>query len=278
MPFPVDLHLYITLCCNAACRMCNMGCSPERDEQMRLDDARRYVEDTLRLGDIETFVITGGEPLLRSDDVCEIAQYAGSHGLKTRVSTNAFWGALGEDASALVGRLKRAGVVHLWMSTDAFHAEFVPFLAVRNAVRAAMQEGMAFYVQSTYLFPESDLFGAGGMYDGPVHSDYDRRTRAIQEQLSALCPAGTYGWGRVIFKARAVSLRDCLGEDLVRAEDQLAKALDSLANYGAVVDRLAISVFPDGTMGVNQNEIGRVPEGGVDAGVTEWCSRKGIPL
>jgi hypothetical protein len=258
--------------------MCNVSASPERKEEMKLRDAKRYLEDVLKLGEIQDFILTGGEPLLRTDDVCELAEYAGSRGLQTRVSTNAFWGSPEEEASGVVTRLKQAGVVHLWISTDAFHAEFVPVATVKSALRAAMQEGMPFYVQSTYLFPEGDLFGAQGTYDGPLHNDYDRQTRAIQAELSAMCSAGSYGWGRVIFKERAVSLRDCLGEDLVQAEQQLARALEAIPNYHHVVDRLVITVLPDGTVSVSQDEIGSVSERGVDTAIREWCSREGISL
>jgi organic radical activating enzyme len=259
--------------------MCNVGSCPERDEEMDADDAKRYIEDVLRLGEIRNVGLTGGEPLLRPEKVLELAQHAESHGLKSGISTNAFWGSPEEEASALVTGLKQAGVVHLWISTDAFHAEFIPLATVKNALHAAMGQRMAFYVQSTYLFPEADVFGAQGMYDGPLHNDYDRQTRAIQEELSAVLPGGSYGWGRVIFRSRAVSLKPCLGDDLERAEHQLAKALDSIPNYdGRVDDRLVISMFPDGSIEANGKHIGRVSEEGVDAAVREWCSRSGLDL
>jgi len=259
--------------------MCNVSASPEREEEMALAEAKRYVEEVLKLGEIQNFSISGGEPLLRADDVCELAEYAGSLGLQTRVSTNASWGASEEEAGALVRKLKQAGVVHLWISADAFHAEFVPVATVKNALRAAMQEGMPFYVQSTYLFPETDRFGAQGMYDGPLHNDDDRQTRAIQEEIGELCPAGSYGWGRVIFKGRGVSLRDSLGDDLARAEQLLAEALESLPNYdGKVDDCLHVTVFP----GRRVEAVGREAELGpgqtVDAVVREWCSQKEIAL
>jgi len=279
MSFAIDLQLYLAFRCTAACRMCNVGSSPERDEEMDLGDARRYLEDVLRLGEIENFILTGGEALLRADEVCELAQFTGSLGIRTRISTNAFWGPTEESASNLLKRLKRAGVVHLWISTDAFHAEFVPAATVKNVLRAAMQERMPFYVQSTYLFPDTDLFGAQGVYEGPVRNDYDRQTKAIQEEISAMCPPGSYGWGRVIFEGRGVSLRDSLGQDLARCEQQLVPALESIPNYdGRVTDRLVITVLPDRTIKVNRKHIGRVSEDGVDAVVREWCSQNGVAL
>jgi hypothetical protein len=258
--------------------MCNVSASPEREEEMELRDAKRYVEEALRLGDIQGLCLQGGEPLLREDEVCEIAQWASSHGLQTRVSTNAFWGLPEEEASDLIARLKQAGVVHLWISTDAFHAEFVPVATVKHALRAAMQGGMPFYVQSTYLFPESDLFGAQGTYDGPLHNDYDRQTKAIQDELSAAYSPGSFGWGRVIFKERGVALQASLGDNLVRAKQLLSKALDSIPNYGKVDDRLIICVFPDGSTDVNTKRIEGSAEETVDVLVREWCSQEGIPL
>lgn len=279
MPLPIELHLYTTIECNAACRMCNVASSPERTEEMDLDDAKRYIGDVLRLGEIENFVLTGGEALLYPDRVIELAQHAQSRGLKTRISTNAFWGSPEEEAAALLARLKEAGVVHLWISTDAFHAEFVPLETVKKALHAASQEGMAFYVQSTYLFPEADVFGAQGTYDGPLHNDYDRRTRAIQDELSGMFRPKKYGWGRVIFKERGVSLKTYLGDDLPRAEQLLAGALDSLPNRdGKVDDRLVICLSPNGTIDVNGRDIGRVPAEGVDAAVREWGSQRGVEL
>ena len=279
MPLPIDLTFYITLRCNAACRMCNVSASPEREEEMALVDAKSHVDEALKLGEVRNFVIQGGEPLLRPDDVCELAKYAGSRGLKTRVSTNASWGATQEEAATLARRLKQAGVIHLWISADAFHAEFVPVAAVKNALRAAMQEGMPFYVQSTYLFPETDRFGGQGVLDGALHNDLDRQTRAIQEEISELCPAGSYGWGRVIFKGRGESLKSSLGDDLARAERLLAEALDSLPNYGGRLDDcLHVTVFPGRRIEAVGREAELAPGQTVDAAVREWCSEEGIAL
>jgi MoaA/NifB/PqqE/SkfB family radical SAM enzyme len=105
---------------------------------MNLEDAIRIVEDAASYG-IRKISITGGEPLLFADEIKKISEKAANLGIAVTVLTNGFWG--DRNARSFLLDLKKHGVVRLVLSTDEYHAEFVPVERFITAAKVANNLG-----------------------------------------------------------------------------------------------------------------------------------------
>jgi hypothetical protein len=102
----------------------------------------RIMGDILPFGFLQLVVFTGGEPFLIGDDLKKAVEYAASHGVLTRIVTNAYWATTKEKATEILQDLKQAGLTELNISCDDFHQEFVPLENIRNANDAALAIGL----------------------------------------------------------------------------------------------------------------------------------------
>lgn len=136
------LVLYYTMRCNAACAHCGVWSSPDRQERMSLPQARRYIEELAARGPAKVVVFVGGEPLLHLDEICELVALTHSFGITAQVSTNAFWAGTEDRARRTLEPLARAGLDHLALSADAYHAEFIDPRNVGRAFAAAREFGL----------------------------------------------------------------------------------------------------------------------------------------
>jgi MoaA/NifB/PqqE/SkfB family radical SAM enzyme len=91
---------------------------------------------TLRGLEIVHFV--GGDPLLHPDILADGISAATRSGLKTGITTSAYWAKTPQAATATVDRLRQAGLTELTISYDDAHAEFLPVRFIANAVQAAL--------------------------------------------------------------------------------------------------------------------------------------------
>ncbi|HVU36070.1 MAG TPA: radical SAM protein [Opitutaceae bacterium] len=135
-----NLTLLLTLQCPATCLHCGTNSSPTHRAAMSPALARAAIFAAARRN--LPLVLSGGEPMLRPTLVLELAQLARASGIAVAVSSNAYWAADLRSARALVGRLAAAGVDALLLSTDVFHAAFVPWRRVEHAARAARELGL----------------------------------------------------------------------------------------------------------------------------------------
>lgn len=85
-----DLRLVaweMTRACNLACVHCRAGACPEADpEQLTTEEGRSLIDGISRVGK-PILIMTGGEPLMRSD-FFDLARYASSAGLRPVLATN----------------------------------------------------------------------------------------------------------------------------------------------------------------------------------------------
>jgi len=132
--------LMLTYWCNASCASCYLCCSPNRREEMSVDDALGFWRSLVEAGPNGCRIhLSGGEPFGDWPRLIEICRRAQGEGLGRlhKVETNAFWAT---DAGVVRDRLRAldaAGMEKLVISTDPYHQQFVPIGRCRLAARLA---------------------------------------------------------------------------------------------------------------------------------------------
>lgn len=118
-PFLVALNL--TRRCNLRCAHCYLDAGSRRDgapDELATEEVLRLLDGIADLGDETMIVLTGGEPLLRSD-VDRLARHAADRGLMAVVGTNGML----LDARR-VAALGAAGVRAVGISLDSLEAGY----------------------------------------------------------------------------------------------------------------------------------------------------------
>jgi organic radical activating enzyme len=134
--------LLLTYKCNAACEFCYYNCSPTKDGLMSVETAiSSWQSLKLLAGDSARIHITGGEPFLYFQRLCEILTEAKKQDLTPvdLIETNAFWAT---DKKIITERLKlldELGIRKFKISTDPFHQEYVPIEPVRRLAQLATE-------------------------------------------------------------------------------------------------------------------------------------------
>lgn len=120
--------LMLTYKCSAACRFCYYNCGPDKAGLLPVSTAISAWKSLESLaGPLASVHITGGEPFLYYDHLCDIMAAARENGLKPpdSIETNASWAT---DANLVTERLKALdalGMRNIKISWDPFHAEFI---------------------------------------------------------------------------------------------------------------------------------------------------------
>jgi hypothetical protein len=148
--------LLLTYKCNAACEFCYYCCSPNNTGLMTVDTAIKSWQGIKKLaGDSGRIHLTGGEPFLYFDRLCEILEAAQKEGLGKAdlIETNAYWAGATEEKDIdshrghrehrdvskkqidfikdRLRRLDKLGMRRLKISCDPFHQEYVDIEPVR---------------------------------------------------------------------------------------------------------------------------------------------------
>ncbi|MDD5617107.1 MAG: heme b synthase [Candidatus Methanoperedens sp.] len=140
----------LTNACNLACIHCRASAiiDPTPDE-LSTAEARHFVDELVEYKPI--IILTGGEPLLRSD-VYDIAKYASGHGLRVVLATNGTL--LTPD---IAKKLKDAGIQRVSISIDGstkethdnFRGETGAFEAALRGIDILKNAGLSFQINTT---------------------------------------------------------------------------------------------------------------------------------
>ncbi|TRZ87597.1 MAG: heme b synthase [Methanosarcinales archaeon] len=140
----------LTNACNLACIHCRASAikDPAPDE-LSTAEAKHFVDELIEYKPI--IILTGGEPLLRSD-VFDIAQYASGHGLRVVLATN---GTL--LTSDIAKKLKDVGIQRVSISIDGstkethdiFRGETGAFEAALRGIDILKNAGLSFQINTT---------------------------------------------------------------------------------------------------------------------------------
>lgn len=145
-PFMRNVGLLLTYHCPVSCAHCILRAGPDRHEEMSLEDARDWIHQiaAYRNGYVIVLSLTGGEPFSNLKLLRAVMKLAAENKLYCSVTTNGFWATERDKAKQLLQSLPE--ICFLSISTDLYHQKFVPFENVKNAIWAAQECDIPFYV------------------------------------------------------------------------------------------------------------------------------------
>ena len=128
--------------CNLRCAHCAINASPEGDKKLTLGETKEWIAVAKKFGVREVY-LSGGEPFLVFGELCELARYSSSLGLRVSTISNAFWSSSPDNATRYMQLLKENGLDTLLLSFDWFHINGgVPPENFLNAAKAANTIGI----------------------------------------------------------------------------------------------------------------------------------------
>jgi hypothetical protein len=198
---PNTVTILPTNTCTARCRHCSMNAAPDRHDSLTGEQLERIIDQLVASTDTQVIVFSGGEATLLGEDLNRAIRRVRSHGILSRLVTNAYWATSPEAALAKLRELREAGLDELNISTDDFHLPYISLQKVRTAFEAA--RGLDFksvvicnaYGPESWLTPErlEAEFGGGDMKrrfdaDGRsvIHEHEDGRTLVLLSNALAM--------------------------------------------------------------------------------------------
>ena len=122
--------------CNAHCSHCCVSSHPKDERRLADTDVQRLVDEAIAATDVEVISFTGGEALLRPAFILDLIRRVSRAGKRTTLVSNGFWGVTPKAARQQLTELQDAGLCVLTLSTDAFHAPYVPVRRIKNILDA----------------------------------------------------------------------------------------------------------------------------------------------
>lgn len=129
----------VTYDCPISCKYCVTESGMWHGPALDAGFMKNTIDEAVELGQLISVVFTGGEPLLKKQDIKEAIRHAHQHELWTRIVTNAFWATTPGTALRTLRELKEAGLSEINLSCDDLHQEHIPMERIRNAYRAAKE-------------------------------------------------------------------------------------------------------------------------------------------
>ncbi|BDR54858.1 hypothetical protein KIMH_09690 [Bombiscardovia apis] len=139
--FVYELAIATTDECPIRCAHCLMKSGPERKERLTSSEIIEYIDFVRSSNPLKVVVFTGGESTLLGDELLEAIAYCSETGLSTRIVTNAYWATDDSKSEEIINDLRDAGLSEINISTDDFHAVWVPLDNVKRAWNASKHKG-----------------------------------------------------------------------------------------------------------------------------------------
>lgn len=153
----LDFHDTLVLVYGMACPLkCDFCCHPVEEYKaikMKPEEAIGWIRQAARIPSFQLVVFTGGEPFVYYRDLLRILDATFDTGLPFRIVTAAPFARSVEEAKAKLLPLKERGLRELSVSTDPSHQVFVPASFAENAVRAAVELGLAAELAGVFWDP-----------------------------------------------------------------------------------------------------------------------------
>lgn len=250
-PAPVALMWIVTECCNKKCRYCYKDARFVADGgavDLKLPGARvgELVAEAAEIG-VNTIVLSGGEPFLRSDLVDLIGLMV-DHGMEVVPLTKER--ITGERMRALV----RTGVQSLHVSLDSHRAEVVDFLTgvpgafdqIVATLRAAADHGLPVVLRPVLTSVNvRDFEGlvelAAGLNVSEILVDLYGESCGRHEQAFAVPPAD-YRWLRQV----TIELAERFPRTRAQFKFEQAELAASKVGRGCVEGFRGMTILPDG--------------------------------
>ncbi len=223
-----QLDLRVTDRCVSRCAHCAGSFSPDGENTLSVEVAGRFLDAFAKRWVLpDCWSLSGGEPMLFPERVYELATLGRERGIAPRLSTNGFWAESKDSARSVVRRLAEENFSHVWISTDSFHAEFVPERSAHVLIEALKESGMAFFVNFNYLFPVGEEMGGLGLPQVRLEVERDSQTLRIHQKIARTVGDGGHGWCRAMDLGRGRALLDSLGSVAKEARRVLDRYRDA---------------------------------------------------
>jgi len=159
---PLIIHglgLTISYECNIQCEHCCVGSYNHRNTLPPTFEKCKDIIDKVALeGHLFAIGLSGGEPLIFYDLVCEILTYSkDKYGLEGALTTNCLWAASVDIANSFLSKLYNCGLRNISLSVDQFHQKFVPIQNAINVIEAAKKNGVQVTIQTIKTNGEWDI-------------------------------------------------------------------------------------------------------------------------
>lgn len=138
------LGIYLTNRCNIECRHCGVNSGPRESAKLSVGIVVNQLSALASSGVVRALHVSGGEPFLYPNDLRSLGAAAERNGLRFGVNTNGFWARSAERAGEIIASIP--GLTQLFLSTDAYHEEFIPLERIVNAARAGVAAGINVFV------------------------------------------------------------------------------------------------------------------------------------
>lgn len=184
------LKMIVTYNCDSMCDHCRFRCRPGRGGAISTEKAKQWVKALRDSFDLENLVLYGGEPTLYCEEMHDIARSAYRSGVSINVETNCSWATSFDQAKRILSKLKGLNPRFLF-SLDGFHARFIPFERVRNAIRAAKKLGIPYFHDIALM----DNISA--------ENEYDKLTERLIGDLSREGNLANHNLYRAFYTGRA---------------------------------------------------------------------------
>ena len=116
---PLYLRVNLTLKSKFPLLISPIGASPEQNDSMASDDAKRIIDGILKAQQITWVDIPGGEPFIYYDEILETLEYAKKKLIHGKVTTSAFWAADMQKSNHIIQRLKESGADRIEIRFDS---------------------------------------------------------------------------------------------------------------------------------------------------------------
>jgi hypothetical protein len=115
------IHILLTLKCINECEHCFLHCGPSREATFTIEQLRMLVEQTKKLGTVNTVYFEGGEPFLFYPLLLEGLRMVRTAGFDTGIVTNGYWATSVEDGMSWLKPIHDLGIADFSVSDDEFH-------------------------------------------------------------------------------------------------------------------------------------------------------------
>lgn len=134
------LIINVTLRCPLKCAHCCYSSDMTKTGHLSLADVKTAISQAAATDEFGIVHFVGGDPLLHPELVREAIEHANALGLRTGITTSAFWAKSYERARDVMSALKNAGLTEITISYDDAHAQFLKISHISNAALAALDE------------------------------------------------------------------------------------------------------------------------------------------
>ena len=137
-----QIHFLLTYMCTLTCEHCFVCSSPSAEGTFSPGKIAAVLDQTDKLGTVDTVYFEGGEPFLFYPVLLEGIRQARERGYSVGIVTNGYFATSAENARFFIGPLKDLGIADFSVSDDVFHYDNRQENAARRAFAAAKAAGL----------------------------------------------------------------------------------------------------------------------------------------